>query len=140
MTTNPYFKFALNGGNEILKRATPTTMGLRFPADSKNGFESKYEYKLYDGAAGIGMVLLDLFRATKNQHYARMVEEISYGLVTSTPESPPLFGGLYSGFAGVGFFHLACRWQKYPPRWPGTTMPADCSFRSCRLSNICFLI
>jgi len=108
MTTNPYFKFALNGGNEILKRATPTTMGLRFPADSKNGFESKYEYKLYDGAAGIGMVLLDLFRATKNQHYARMVEEISYGLVTSTPESPPLFGGLYSGFAGVGFFHLAC--------------------------------
>ncbi len=108
MSANPYFKFVLNGGDEILKRATPTTMGLRFPADSKNGFESRYEYKLYDGAAGIGVVLLDLFRATKNQRYARIVEEISYGLVTSTPESPPLLGGMYSGFAGVGFFHLAC--------------------------------
>lgn len=108
MTTNPYFSFALNAGDEILKRATHTTMGLRFPADSKNGFETKYEYKLYDGAAGVGIVLLDLYCATKNQRYARIVEEISYGLVTSTPESPPLLGGLYSGFAGVGFFHLAC--------------------------------
>jgi hypothetical protein len=108
MSTNPYFKFALHAGDEILKRATHTTMGLRFPADSKNGFEGRYEFKLYDGAAGIGIVLLDLFCATKNQRHARIVEEISYGLVTSTPEFPPLLGGLYSGFAGVGFFHLAC--------------------------------
>ena len=108
MSTNPYFKFAIKGGEEILKRATHTTMGLRFPADSKNGFDARYEYKLYDGAAGVGIVILDLYCATKKQRYARIVEEISYGLVTSTPEFPPLLGGLYSGFAGVGFFHLAC--------------------------------
>lgn len=108
MTTDIYFKFALHGADEILKRATPTTMGLRFPADSKNGFEGRYEYKLYDGAAGIGLVLLDLYCATKNRRYAEVVAEISYGLVTSTPEYPPIFAGLYSGFAGVGFFHLAC--------------------------------
>ena len=49
-----------------------------------------------------------IFFVQEKSAYARGAEEISYGLVTSTPEYPPLFGGLYSGFAGVGFFHLAC--------------------------------
>ena len=106
--TNSYFKMALQGGDEILKRRTATTLGLRFPADLKTGTEGRYEFKLYDGSAGIGIVLLDLYSATGDSRYIKTVEEISYGLVISTPESDSIANGLYSGFAGVGLFHLAC--------------------------------
>ncbi|HSE42705.1 MAG TPA: lanthionine synthetase LanC family protein [Acidobacteriota bacterium] len=107
-TTQHYLKFAVSKAHEILKSGTPTTMGLRFPADSKTGFEGRYEHKLYDGASGIGIVLLDLYSATRDKRFSKTVEEISYGLVASTPEYAPILPGLYNGFAGVALFHLTC--------------------------------
>jgi hypothetical protein len=107
-TTQQYLKLALNKADEILESGTPTTMGLRFPADSKTGFEGKYEYTLYNGASGIGIVLLDLYSATRDKRFSKTVEEISYGLVASTPEHAPILPGLYNGFAGVALFHLTC--------------------------------
>jgi lantibiotic modifying enzyme len=103
-----YFSLALKGGEHILRKRTATTMGLRFPAEPYPGrSEIRYEYKLYDGAAGIGIALLDLFRATGDSRYAEVCEDVAYGLIESTPEYGPLHSGLYSGFSGVGLFHLA---------------------------------
>ena len=106
--TDAMFSLALQGEGEILKKRTVTTMGVRFPANSVTGREGRYEYMLYDGAAGIGIMLLDLYSATHDSRYMEVVEEISYGLVASTPEYGPLSPALFIGFSAVVLFHLAC--------------------------------
>src|SRR5687767_858702 len=99
---NPFFRLALCGGEEILRSQTETTMGIRFPAEPHEGTtQVRYEYKLYDGAAGAGIALLDLYHATKDARYADLSEAIAHGLFESTPEFGPLSEGLYSGFGGV---------------------------------------
>ena len=107
--TGEYLALALSGGEELLRKRTVTTMGIRFPAEPYPGkLEIRYELKLYDGAAGIGITLLDLYQATGDPRYTGLCEEISHGLIESTPEYGLLRPGLYGGFSGVALFHLAC--------------------------------
>ena len=85
---------ALRGGIHLASSATPTTLGVRFPeipaADQKY-----YGPDLYQGASGVGLALLDLFRATDDKSYARLAREVSYDLIETTPARPPFDGGLY---------------------------------------------
>jgi len=106
--TDEYLALALSGGEELLRKRTVTTMGVRFPAEPYPGKEEiRYEFKLYDGSAGIGITLLDLFQATGDSRYADLCEEVSRGLIESTPEYGLPRPGLYGGFCGVALFHLA---------------------------------
>lgn len=101
------FTLALQGAEQLLRKRTQTTMGVRFPAQSPESSDKRYEYKLYDGAAGIGLVLLDLACATEDKRYTDLCNEIWHGLIESTPEHGPLPVGLFNGFSGVALFHLA---------------------------------
>jgi lantibiotic modifying enzyme len=92
---------------ETLKRAAVhTTLGIRFPETGPEG-NKFYHSDLYRGAAGIGLALLDLYRATGDKEASGLSREISYDLIESTPPPIPLNPGLYDGHAGIGLFHLA---------------------------------
>jgi hypothetical protein len=99
------FSLAVQLGKRLSEQATETTLGVRFPEILDKG-EKKFLHDLYSGAAGAGIALLDLYNVSGDTAYSRMVQEVSYDLIESTPNKPPVHPGLYAGYAGVGLFHL----------------------------------
>jgi hypothetical protein len=99
--------FALRGAEALLRQQTPTTMGVRFPSVEDAVKEDKYGVGLYDGAAGVGLVLCDLWRATKDRRFRRLEERVHYGIIESTPTDGDLDPGLFSGHSGIALHHLA---------------------------------
>ncbi len=97
---------ALRGAASILRRRTPTTLGIRFPEGEETGLRGKYDFSLYDGAAGVGLVLQDLAAATGDRSCRDVAEEVRLGLLDST-STDPLPPGLYTGFGGVALLHLS---------------------------------
>ncbi len=106
---------AIGGGRRLLQRAKCTTLGLRFPEIPERGEKEGYGFDLYHGAAGVGIALLDLFRATSDPSYAHLAREVSHDLIESTPHRPFLHPGLYTGHAGVALFHAAAAWILQDP-------------------------
>src|SRR5687768_10524568 len=68
------FALALRGGEELLTRRTPTTLGVRFPGGVTKKDE-EYLHGIFRGAAGVGLALLDLYAATADDRYRRLVQE-----------------------------------------------------------------
>lgn len=82
-------------------------MGVRFPSRSRK-LGTVYEHTLYQGAAGVGLVLLELAVATGDRRYRTLALEVAEGLVESTPDdASDLDPGLFTGHGGVALFHLA---------------------------------
>ena len=98
---------ARRGAEALLVQQTPTTMGLRFPSVEDAVKEDKYGVGLYDGAAGVGLVLLDLWRATRDRRFRRLEERVQYGIIESTATDGDLNPGLFSGHSGIALHHLA---------------------------------
>jgi|GEM_PF-3245787 len=112
-------------GRRLLRQASPTTLGIRFPEISDAGQEEYWD-NLYRGASGVGIALLDLLHATGDAAYESPIREIAYDLIESIPSHFHLHPGLYVGNAGTALFLLR----------------AACTFRdthllseSCRLSD-----
>jgi len=102
---NDAFSLAIQGGKHLINQVTQTTLGLRFPEISEQG-EKEYGFQLYQGASGVGIALLDLFRATGDEAYSSLIQKTSYDLIESTPNRPHLHSGLYAGHSGVALFQL----------------------------------
>ncbi len=92
-------------GRFLLDTAQETTYGLRFPEYTKEG-AVEYHDNLYQGAAGVGLTLLDLYQATGQSEYAQMAERVGYDLIESTPGRLFIHPGLFSGQAGHVLFYL----------------------------------
>ncbi|NJD20917.1 MAG: hypothetical protein FIA95_16735, partial [Gemmatimonadetes bacterium] len=98
---------ALRGAASIAERRTVTTLGIRYPGKDTAGLEGVYDYTLYEGAAGVGLVSLDLAAATGDARWLALAGAVGDGLLESTPSEGDLPSGLYTGFEGVVLFHLA---------------------------------
>ena len=98
---------ARRGAEALIRQQTPTTMGLRFPSVEDAERQDKYGIAVYDGAAGVGLVLLDLWRATGDHRFRRLDDRVQCGIIESTPAEGELDPGLFSGHSGIALHHLA---------------------------------
>lgn len=98
---------ARRGAEALLRQQTPTTMGLRFPSVEDAERQDRYGAALYDGAAGVGLVLLDLWRATGDRRFRTLDDRVHCGIVESTPADGDVDLGLFSGHSGIALYQLA---------------------------------
>lgn len=102
-----YLSLARTIGDALCGEGCTATNGLYWTTRHHTSYGAAAR-DLYVGSSGVGLFLLELYDATRDDHYLRVAQKAAEWLQSSNAcigRSEPL-PGLYFGEAGVGLFYL----------------------------------